>query len=272
MAQPVVNKEDYPSWINDDVFRKARFQRDPRCNRSVIQRLDTTLSLLDGHRPKKWGFTIIRTAYGPGSDQKFEHALEIINNIAQHWAEAEVEGVKFRITCGKETDFRYRDVPVEVDTRPNEEFVRRYENDVVEDQSLENASLAAVREYFKTWIVSKGGRSNVGNTRYVACIMLDAETLSQLATAPKGFPHGCDVYSSSYWVKMVDVEPNPDEAVHVRVRGADDLIKYWFIRNLIRSHVLTHRKDREYPGVLHFGDPPSEGFDEAFGGAPLSLF
>ncbi|KAF5648076.1 hypothetical protein F52700_1291 [Fusarium sp. NRRL 52700] len=216
MAQPVVDEEDYPSWFNDDVFRKARFEGDPRCKRSVIHRLDTTLSLREGHRPKKWGFVIIRTAYGPGSDQKFEHAIEIINNIAQHWAEGEIEGVKSCITRRKETDFLYRDVPVEVDTRPNEEFVRRYENDVVEDPSLENASVAAVREYFKTWIASKGGRSNVGNTRYVACIMLDSETLSQLATAPKGFPHGCDVYSSSYWVKMVDVEPDPDEAVHVR--------------------------------------------------------
>ncbi|KAF5983318.1 hypothetical protein FBULB1_3821 [Fusarium bulbicola] len=140
-----------------------------------------------------------------------------------------------------------------------------------EDESLENASLATMREYFKTWIASKGGRSNVGNTRYVACIMLDAETLSQLVTAPKGFPHGCDVYRSSYLVKMVDVEPNPDEAVYVRVRGADDLTKYWFIRNLIRGHVLAHRKDREYPGVLHFGDPPSEGF-EALGGPSFSLF
>lgn len=262
MAQPVIDEEDDPSWIYDDVFRIARFEGDPRCKRSVIHRLDTTLTLTHGHKPKKWGFAIIRTAYGPGSDQKFEHALEIINNIAQHWVEDEVEGLKFRITQGKETDFRYKDVSVEVDTRPNEEFVRHYENDVVEDQSLENASFVAVREYFKTWIASKGGRSDVGNTRYVACIMLDAETLSQLATAPKGFPHGCDVYSSSYWVKMVDVEASPDEAIHVRVRGADDLMRYWFTRNMIRSHVLTHRKDREYPGVLYFGDPPSLGFEE----------
>ncbi|QGI65273.1 hypothetical protein CEK26_009224 [Fusarium fujikuroi] len=222
MAQPVVDNQHYPSWINNNVFRQARFQGDPQYNRS-------------------------------------------------HWAEAEVEGVKFRITRGKETDFRFRDVPIDIETRPNEEFVHRCENDVLEDENLNNASLAAVREYFRTWNPSKGCKSDVGNTRYVACIMLDAETLSQIATAPKGFPHGFGVYSSSSWVKMVDVEPTPDEAVYVRVRGADDLIKYWFIRNLIRSHVLTHRKDRDYPGVLHFGDPPSEGF-EAFGGPPLSLF
>ncbi|KAF5963723.1 hypothetical protein FCOIX_13725 [Fusarium coicis] len=213
MTEPVVKKDEYPSWINDDIFRNPRFQGDPQYNRSVVQRLDTILSLLDGHRPQKWGFVIIRTAYGPGSDQKFEHALEIINNIAQHWAEGEDEGVKFLISRGKETDFRYRDVPLELDTRPNEEFVRRYENDVGEDQSLENASSAEVREYFKTWIASQGGRSNVGNTRYVACIMLDAETLSQLAPASKGFPHGCDIYSASYWVNMVDVEPNPSPTV-----------------------------------------------------------
>ncbi|QPC69413.1 hypothetical protein HYE68_000165 [Fusarium pseudograminearum] len=261
MAQPVIDEEDYPSWFYDDDFRVARFEGDPRSTRSVIRRLDTTLSLRHGHKPKKWGFAMIRTAYGPGSDQKFEHALDMINNIAQHWSKGEVEGLKSRIALGKETDFRYKHVPVEVDTRPNEEFVRRYENDVVEDQSLENASFAALREYFKTWIASKGGRSNVGNTRYVACIMLDAETLSQLATAPKGFPYGCDIYSSSYWVKMVDVEASPDEAIRVRVRGSDDLINYWFTRNIIRSHVLTHRKDREYPGVLYFGDPPSLGFE-----------
>ncbi|PTD02113.1 hypothetical protein FCULG_00012193 [Fusarium culmorum] len=162
MAQPVIDEEDYPSWFYDDDFRVARFEGDPRSTRSVIRRLDTTLSLRHGHKPKKWGFAIIRTAYGPGSDQKFEHALEMINNIAQHWSEGEVEGLKSRIALGKETDFRYKHVPVEVDTRPNEEFVRRYENDVVEDQSLENASFAAVREYFKTWIASKGAGRTLG--------------------------------------------------------------------------------------------------------------
>ncbi|KAG8355246.1 hypothetical protein FVEN_g6869 [Fusarium venenatum] len=148
-------------------------------------------------------------------------------------------------------------IPVEVDMRPNEEFLRRFENDILEDkEALDNASLATVCAYFKKWISSKNGTALIGDMRFAACIMLDADTLDQLAAAPEGFPRDTqEGYRSSYWLKLVEAEPNPDEAVRVRVYGHDDLMKYWFDHKFRQRPMteMTHRQDRENPGVLYFG-------------------
>ncbi|KAF4468227.1 hypothetical protein FALBO_4886 [Fusarium albosuccineum] len=245
MTEPADDFDESPSWTRDDVFWKPRFQRDPRCRRSVMVRLEEVLLLQDGHRPKRWGFAIVRTAYGPGSDEQFQHALAIISRIAQVWADNEAATVKREITRMKERRSQLDHIPIEVDTRPNEQMKHRYENDVLEDEKqLEGASVATVRE----------------RMRYTACIMLDAETLAQLATVPKDFPpEGSYGFGSSYWVKMVEAEPKPEEAFRVRVFGESGLVYYWFSRNYRRRSAieLVHNKDRENPGILYFGNPPS---------------
>ncbi|KAG8674176.1 hypothetical protein FPOAC1_000139 [Fusarium poae] len=259
MLPPVADFDDLPVWINDPEFRQPRFEGDPRCRRSVMARLKAILSLTDGHRPFRWGFAIVRTAYGPGSDEQFRHAINIINRVAKVWADDEANNVKENIMYCKDNSAILDHIPVEVDMRPNEEFLRRFENDILEDkEALENASSAAVRAYFKKWISSKRGTALIGDMRFAACVMLDAETLEQFAAVPEGFPRDTqEGYRSSYWLKLVDTDPNPDEAVRVRVYGHDDLMKYWFDRNFRQRPMseMTHRSDRENPGVLYFGKP-----------------
>ncbi|KAF5012634.1 hypothetical protein FDECE_1326 [Fusarium decemcellulare] len=261
MTESAVDFDESPSWVRDDEFWKPRFPGDPRCHRSVMNRLEQVLLLRYGHKPKRWGFAIVRTAYGPGSDEQFQHALARIRRIAHVWADTEAVSVKTEITWLKEERFQLDHIPVEVDTRPNEQMRNRYENDVLEDEKqLEGASVVTVREYFNNWVASKEGTSIAGDMRYAACIMLDAETLVQLATAPKDFPpEGSYGFRSPYWVKMVEAEPKPEESFRVHVFGEFGLVEYWFGRNSRRRSVieLIHKKNRQNPGIFYFGDPPS---------------
>jgi hypothetical protein len=52
-------------------------------------------------------------------------------------------------------------------------------------QQLDDVSVATVRRYFNDWIASKNGTSVAGDVRFTTCIMLDTETLLQLAEAPQ---------------------------------------------------------------------------------------
>ncbi|KAM6520300.1 hypothetical protein FSOLCH5_005092 [Fusarium solani] len=261
MAQPAADLEDSPSWVDDDEFCKPRFQGDPRCRRSVMFKLKQILLLDVGHRHKRWGFAIVRTAYGPGSDEQFQHALALIGRIAQVEADSEAAGVKEDIAWKKKNSFQLDHIPVEVDTRPNDEIAHRYKNDILEDETrLDSASVATVREYFNQWVAAKEGTSISGDMRYAACIMLDAETLAQLAKAPRDFPpEGSVGFGSPYWVKMVEAEPKPEDAFLVRVFGEYGLVQYWFDRNHRRWSAIdmTHTKDPENPGIRCFGLPPS---------------
>lgn len=249
------------TWMRSDEFRKPRYDRDPRCHRMAILKLQQVLLLWNGHRKNQWGLAIVRTAYGPGSDELFQHALTLIGRIAQVWSDGEAAGVKRQIAQHKKEVCYLDHIPIEVDTRPNEELVRRYVNDVLEDSNqLDGASVATVREYFREWIASKQGTDIAGDMRFSACIMLDAETLAQLANAPSDFPlAGTSTYRSLYWVKLVEVHGRPEEPFRVPIFGGlYHLFQYWFDRNYNRREVteLMHRKNPDFPGVLCWGPAP----------------
>ncbi|KAL2692543.1 hypothetical protein Neosp_002953 [[Neocosmospora] mangrovei] len=261
MAQSGAGLYEFPSWVHDDELWKPRFQGDPRWHRRVMHQLKQVLVLEVGHRHRRWGFAIVRTAYGSGSDEQFQHALALIGRIAQVEADSEAAGVKEDIAWKKKNSFQLPHIPVEVDTRPNDEIVHRYENDILEDETrLDSASVATVREYFNQWVAAKEGTSISGDMRYAACIMLDAETLAQLAEAPRDFPpEGSVRFGSPYWVKMVEAKPKPEDAFLVHVFGEYGLVQYWFDRNYRRRSAIemTHTKDPENPGIRCFGLPPS---------------
>ncbi|KAF4957217.1 hypothetical protein FGADI_3282 [Fusarium gaditjirri] len=223
---PSADIQEYPEWIHGPEFRRPCFDGDPRSRRSIFPRLQQALPSSGGHRPYQWGFAIIRTAYGPGSDEQFQHALTLIGRIAQ---ENNME--------------RLGNISMEVDTRPNHEFTRRYQNDILEDkQQLDGASVATVL---------------VGNVRFTTCIMLDAETLVQLAEEPQGLGLDCnssEFYRSQYWVKMVDAESEYEEAFSVFLYAGDCLIEYQFDTR----RLVVHRKNRDNPGVLYYGFAPQE--------------
>ncbi|GKU07889.1 hypothetical protein FLAG1_10424 [Fusarium langsethiae] len=240
MLPPAVDFDDSPSWIKDPKFHEPRLPGDPRCRRNVMVQLQVILSLRHGHRPFRWGYAIIRTAYGPGSDEQFQKVIAILSRVAQVRTANEAKGVKDDIMYDKQQSTNLDHISDEVDIRPNEEFLRRLENDIIDDKK----------------IMAKNGTDLAGDMRFAACIMIDTEILYQFATTPEEFLRDSEEgYASSYWLKLVDAETIPDEAVRVRVYGEDDFIKYWFERNLRRLPMsdLTHRYDDENPGVLYFG-------------------
>ncbi|KAK7414978.1 hypothetical protein QQX98_006211 [Neonectria punicea] len=229
MARLTADVSDEPSWIHDDDFNRPRFFRDLRCNRELVAQLRQVLVLNYGHRPKRWGFAIVRTVYGSGSDEQFQLALALIDRIARVYAEDEAAAFKSNLERKKKNNpIEPADIPIEVDLRPNEEMVRRYENDVLEDAAqLEDASVAT--------------------------------TLAQLATVPDDFPpSGNTGYKSPYWVKMVEAKSEPEDAFRTRVFGKNDLVDYWFARNYNRRAAveLIQNQDPENPGAWYFGTPP----------------
>lgn len=188
--------------------------------------------------------------------------MTLIGRIAQVWSDDEIAGCKTLLAYLKENNIeRLGHVSMEVDTRPNHEFTRRYQNDILQDkQQLDGASVATVRRYFNDWIASNNGTSVAGDVRFTTCIMLDAETLLQLAEAPQDLgldSNSSEFFRSQYWVKMVDAKSGYEEAFRALLYAGDGLAEYWFHRNRSRR-LVVHRKNSENPGVLYYGFAPCE--------------
>ncbi|KAH6962889.1 hypothetical protein DER45DRAFT_624983 [Fusarium avenaceum] len=142
MALPTADLKQFPTWILNPELRRRRFDGEPQC-RGIFSRLDEVLTLDDGHRPLQWGFAIIRTAYGPESDEQFQHALTLIGRIAQAWSNIEIDDFKNELVYVKENNVeRLGNVSMEIDTRLNIEFIRRYQNDILQDKQLDGTSVA----------------------------------------------------------------------------------------------------------------------------------
>ncbi|KAM0296223.1 hypothetical protein ACHAPM_010483 [Fusarium culmorum] len=138
MLPPAVDFDDSPSWIGDPEFHEPRYPGDPRCRRSVMAELEAILSLRYGHRPFRWGFSIVRTAYGPGSNEQFQKVIAILRRVVQVRTANEAKGVKKNIVYDKESAILDQ-ISDDVDMRPNEEFLRQFENDILADKEvLEN--------------------------------------------------------------------------------------------------------------------------------------
>ncbi|KAH6668740.1 hypothetical protein B0J14DRAFT_566395 [Halenospora varia] len=51
---------------------------------------------LSDYRARTWGFTILRTAYRPDNDSKFQHGIDVINQVVKMWNEVEMKGAARR--------------------------------------------------------------------------------------------------------------------------------------------------------------------------------
>lgn len=165
--------------------------------------------------------------------------MTLIGRIAQVWSDDEIAGCKTLLAYLKENNIeRLGRVSMEVDTRPNHEFTRRYQNDILQDkQQLDGASVATVRRYFNDWIASNNGTSVAGDVRFTTCNMLDAEALLQLVEAPQDLgldSNSSEFFRSQYWVKMVDAKSGYEEAFRALLYAGDGLAEYWFHRNRSR--------------------------------------
>lgn len=149
--------------------------------RSALQHLATH----DGSHdyPYCWGYTIFRTVYTPGSDEDVAKALDHLAVYARYFF---TKGQLHPRVPGGEDQF---------DTRPTEELLSRYFSELVQDeQRLGDLSESEVGERFDAWITQHrrpvtGGISPVENTRFLFCLMLDAESLDNILALPQD-PYG----------------------------------------------------------------------------------
>ncbi|KAM5343397.1 hypothetical protein ACJ41O_011934 [Fusarium nematophilum] len=240
-------------WVHKRIL--PRFSGDPESKREAILHLREILTLKGPHRPQRWGFVFIRTAYGPGTDEQLQHAVALIHRIAQVYYDSDVRSVN--LTYKRLKTLRPWEIPnisLEVDTRADEEILRRFENDVIEGPTLADASVAAVRDYFTTWTAARGiSGTRYADTRFNACILLDAETLAQLADVPEDVQ--LTTSNSPFWVKMVEATTPPEDAFHVAIFGNEGLALYWFHRNYCRQSVmeLISRREADHPAVCYYG-------------------
>ncbi|EGX89975.1 hypothetical protein CCM_08229 [Cordyceps militaris CM01] len=122
-----------------------------------------------------WGYTIFRTVYTPGSDERVAAALERLAVYARQF-----------VTHDTQLHPRGPGGATPFDTGPNEALIGRYYSELVEDeQSLADLGESEVGERFDAWIAqhrSRPGRER--NTRFEFCLMLDEESLDNILALP----------------------------------------------------------------------------------------
>ncbi|KAL2065073.1 hypothetical protein VTL71DRAFT_4213 [Oculimacula yallundae] len=205
----------------------------------------------DEHRARTWGYTIIRTAYRAGDDEKFKIGIDTIHRFLRLWSDVELQSATREIfgpPGGLRGNYEFKfywpeGMPETADSTPNEVLLGRFINDIVEDkESLNEATVPQVSEYFKHWAYSHWNgvpaHISAGSPRLKSCILLDAETLDHLQIAheailnspstARGFNLG-----GEFWVKIVDSFPQPRYpsglADCYRLR-LGDLVDFWFGR------------------------------------------
>lgn len=130
-------------------------------------------SCVSSHCGYTWGFTIYRTVYTPESNELFPAALEILNRIVRRHTHFQIDWMR----------------PVwNPDPAPNDELLRRFHNEVIEDPiTLNNVTVQAVAARFRAFAAEHSltlGYENE-NTRYKVCLMVDEQAMKNLLRVPE---------------------------------------------------------------------------------------
>ncbi|RFU27622.1 hypothetical protein B7463_g8705, partial [Scytalidium lignicola] len=163
-----------------------------------------------------WGFTIFRTAYTPESDTQFPLFLAKLDLY-----------VKYSIDTDLNPDFPGSDSSF--DPAPNEEMMRRFKNDVVEDHTLNGASVDEVRDAFAKWL--RGKEVNLEITYiyapYRVCIMADEAVLNSVTARLEDLSQNTEL--DTVWVKMVEYSASGEEKWQGWLKvGLSALYYFWF--------------------------------------------
>ncbi|KAH7027780.1 uncharacterized protein B0I36DRAFT_143370 [Microdochium trichocladiopsis] len=253
-----------PRLGHERGFREPRFECDPEPVRPLRSRLIGLIckGRSKAHKPGLWGFCIVRTCYD--NDDQFQHALAVIDAAVAYSSAEEArctERTISEIKTKRWPEFQKRDweldratIPDHCDPRPNQELLARYSNDILQDREhLAGADDAKVREYFDTWVLSRGEpRNRLAFPRYDACFVLDADTLRRLATVDTANIEAVVRPSLSKpppcWLKVMERQiqelyypmhiPQHDEPKRPLPStwrlglfdGAYDLVDYWWTR------------------------------------------
>ncbi|KAH8815523.1 hypothetical protein F5884DRAFT_747062 [Xylogone sp. PMI_703] len=162
-----------------------------------------------------WGFTIFRTTYTPESDTQFPLFLAKLDLY-----------VKYSIDTDLNPDFPGSDPSF--DTAPNEEMMRPFKNDVVEDNTLSGASVDEVRDAFAKWLEGKGVDLEITHiyAPYRVCIMADEAVLNSVMAGPDDPSLNSEL--DTVWVKMVEYSAPGEEKWQGWLKvGLNALYYFW---------------------------------------------
>ena len=153
-----------------------------------LRSLDEHISFPCGRAHGSWGYTILRTAYGPDSDAQFAVALERLKSQVYWWGNHTGRFYAFGALCEQ-----YR---VDND-EPNRELFRRFYIEVIEDREGlayldgggDEARFKALGEYFRWWVAGvETGFNAEENPRFCVCLVLDSESVASLAALDEKLP------------------------------------------------------------------------------------
>ncbi|KAH6666092.1 hypothetical protein B0J14DRAFT_605291 [Halenospora varia] len=209
---------------------------------------------LSDYRARTWGFTILRTAYRPDDDSKFQHGIDVINQTIKMWNEVEKKDAaqqmtKVRVVYEATKADWPAGMPETANGSGNRQFWERFVCDIIEDrEALEGASVSQICDYFKTWALAHwhGNPAHIsaGSPRLKSCIVLDEETMDHLQLLPLeiSVEHWISL-EQNFWVKVAEAYPEPryypDSMTDCyRVRLAD-VVEFWFAREWSEPSKMT---------------------------------
>ena len=168
-----------PLWVSSERYPKkaprARFHLQQLHQQIRYSTPDSSWGYAHG----SWGYTVLRTVYTPESDALFPAAMERLRKHVRFWCHE-----------GRFPSYGERAEQKQITfAEPNDELVRRFHLDVVEDRERLaglDGDADGLAEYFRRWAagVDVGGHERGWDPRFCTYLVVDAESLASLAGIP----------------------------------------------------------------------------------------
>lgn len=120
---------------------------------------------------RSWGYVVFRTVYGDGIEEEFKAAMIKLEQIIR-------ESLEHPLKFGTHS-------PHPGERQALVDFIMaHYQNTIIEDESLENATISTLQERFNQWMIENerdDGEGYVGNQYFM---VIDEECLQSISAAP----------------------------------------------------------------------------------------
>lgn len=120
---------------------------------------------------KTWGYVVFRTVYDTGTDDKFKSAMLKIEHMIRDVLERSSKGDKPSTHPGE------RQALIEF-------ILSHYQNEIIEDESLNNATVATLQEHFQMWLTENERNVEEGSCGNHYFLVVDKECLDSVSAAP----------------------------------------------------------------------------------------
>ena len=141
-----------------------------------------------------WGFVIYRTSFGTTSDQNWAAVI------------AKIDRYCYKSMCLTHEEFEHPFPP-----QPNiRELVREgYRNMIVEDSSLERASIDTIRKRHIEWVEGRGYIRHIGRPRFDYCLVLDDRSIRSILASSE--PDKTSASGLVGYVNVIDCDFDPND-------------------------------------------------------------